>query len=374
MYAALNNTMSPNRQSGLSIVELMVSLVISMAVMAGAMQVVVSSKKSFIDQDEISFIQTNSRFAMDLLGKDIRMAGYMGCASHRSVQTANSIDDSVGGYLSMHGLEGFDGELNVDDFPADIRDEAIVGTDAIMIRRAGGDNELDVESHNPASATIHLFGDHEYDPGSVLIIADASCRNVGLFQVSGPNSVPANHIVHNTGSVTSNCTKIIKGNFTCNASCGPVSCSGFGTATGEYGPGSKVMEFYSVTYYIAESDVIPGMRSLKRSTLNVDGLPVTTAEELAIGVEDMEILYGVDSSGDGNVDQFRKASEMDLDGDTFITDDEWDQVLTVKLALVFRSKDQVMEVATKKTMAGEDYEDKYLRQVINSTVKIRNRG
>ena len=51
-----------------------------MAVIAGSIQVVVSSKRSFIDQDEVTFIQTNARYALDMMGKDVRMAGYLGCA------------------------------------------------------------------------------------------------------------------------------------------------------------------------------------------------------------------------------------------------------------------------------------------------------
>lgn len=362
------------RQSGLSIVELMVSLVISMAVIAGSVQVVLGSKKSFIDQDEVSFIQTNSRFAMDLLGKDIRMAGYLGCATQDTVQTANSIDNGLGGYLSLHGIRGYEGEVNSDDFPADLKDKVWPGTDAVMIRYASGDNEVSISSHNPASAVIHLFEDHDFPKESILMIADSSCRHVGVFQVSGPNSMPANHIVHNTGGGTNNCTKIIKGNFVCKPSCGPVSCDGFGTATGAYGPGSKVMEFVSRAYFIAESDVLPGVPALKRHVLDTYGTPKIAAEEIALGVEDFEVLYGSDVDGDGNVDQFRKANQMDLNGDGNIDDDDWDQVLTVKLSLVFRSQDPVMHMAEQKTLADKTYNDKYMRQLINSTIRIRNRG
>lgn len=362
------------RQSGLSVVELLVSLVISMAVVAGSVQVVVTSKKNFLDQDEVTFIQTNARFAVDLLSKDIRMAGYMGCATKESMQTANSINDDAGGYISAHGLRGFEGATDTSGFPADIKAEATVGTDAILVRRASEGGELDVSSHNPASAVIHVWQGQEYDPGSTLVIADASCRNVGIFQVSGPNSLPANHINHNTGNGTKNCTKIIKGEFVCDTTCSAVSCGGYGKATGEYGPGSKVMEFVSRVYYIAESDLMPGMPALKRSVLNVDGLPTTSSEELAVGVEDMEILYGVDSDGNGDVDQFRNASEMDLNGDSTVSDDEWDQVLNVKISLVFRSQNPVLPANQARTLAGKDYNDRYMRQLVNSTIKIRNRG
>ena len=214
------------KQRGLSVVELLISLVIGMAVIAGSIQVVVSSKRSFMDQDEVSFIQANARYALDLMGKDIRMAGYLGCATKNSVQLANSIDSDFGGYISLHGLRGFDGETDTSNFPADFKADATTGTDAVLIRRAAEDGELDVSEHNAASAVIHIWDEHSYKEGSTLMIADASCRNIGLFQVTGPNGLPANHINHNTGAgAVKNCTKIIKGSFTCSDTpCGTNEC------------------------------------------------------------------------------------------------------------------------------------------------------
>lgn len=370
MMARIKAPVRRSGQFGLSVVELLVSLVIGMAVVAGAIQVVVGSKRSFIDQDEVTFIQNNARYALDVLSKDIRMAGYLGCAGQESAQIANSIDNDGGGFISLHGLRGFDGETSTNSFPAAYRADAMVGTDSILIRRAADSGELGVSSHNPNAATIHLWGQHSFPRGTALVIADATCRNVGLFQVSGPNGLPAGHIVHNTGNVN-NCTKIIKGHFVCDSSCGPVSCGGYSGAAGGYGPGSQVMEFVSRGYYIGESNAIPGMPALKRQVLNASS---TSSEELALGVEAMELVYGVDTTMDGSVDQYRKASEMDLNGDGVITEDEWDQVLAVKVSLVFRSQNPVLPTPEKRILAGKEFDDRYMRQLVSSTFRIRNRG
>lgn len=360
-------------QRGLSVVELLISLVIGMAVIAGSIQVVVSSKKSFVDQDEVTFIQTNARYALDMMGKDIRMAGYLGCAAQNTVQMANSIDNNANGYVSLHGLQGFEGEVNTSGFPSDFKDIATSGTDAILIRRAS-DTEMDVERHVGTAATIHLWDEHSYKKGSTLLIADASCRNVGLFEVTGPVGLPANHIVHNKGNGTDNCTKVIKGNFVCSATCTANKCGGYTAAAGSYGPGSKIMEFVAHAYYIGESTVMPGMPALRRQVFNANGPASTSSEEIALGVEDMEILYGIDSNKDGNVDQQRKASEMDLNGNGTISEDEWDQAISVQVSLVFRSQMPVLSANEAKTLAGKDYNDRYMRQVVNSTFRVRNRG
>jgi len=374
MYVTTSFSPCGNQQRGLSLVELLISMVIGMAVIAGSLQVVVSSKDSFVDQEEMVFIQTNARYALDLISKDIRMAGYMGCATQNSMQSANSIDNDEGGFISLHGLEGFEGGVNTNTFPTAIKSSATTGTDAILVRHASTSRELDVKSHNAASAVIHVWGQHDFAKGSTLMIADSTCRNVGIFQVSGPNSIPANHINHNTGSGTNNCTKIIKGDFVCTSSCKATSCGGYGKATGAYGPGSKIMEFSSHAYFIADSTVMPGIPALKRQVFNADGTPGTATEELALGVEDLEILYGVDSDSNGSIDSYLSATNMDLDSSGGISDDEWDQVLSVKISMVFRSNKPVLTTAESKTLAGVTYNDKYVRQLVNATVRIRNRG
>lgn len=127
------------------------------------------------------------------------------------------------------------------------------------------------------------------------------------------------------------------------------------------------MEFVAHAYYIGESTVMPGMPALRRQVFNANGAASTTSEEIALGVEDMEILYGVDSNNDGNVEQMRKASEI-------TSETEWGKVISVQISLVFRSQMPVLSVAEEKTLAGTDYNDRYMRQVINSTIRIRNRG
>lgn len=380
MDAQLNNSSLNSRSiairstHGFSIVELLIAVTIGLIILSGVLNVVLGSKTNKAQQDEITFIQDNARFVVELLSNEIRMAGYMGCASSGTAQMANSINDGHFGFLSMHGLEGYDGDASLGSFPAPMQTLATVGTDALIVRRGDAD-ELSVESHNAASATIALYEQHSFVPGTPLMIADANCRYVGLFQVSSPNanSLPAQKIVHNTGAVTSNCTKIIRGNFVCNASCGPVSCSGFGTATGTYGPGSKVMRFISRAYFIGQSNVMTGMPALKRQSLVMETALTTRAEEIAQGVENMQLLYGVDSNADGDVNQYRTAAQMDVDGNSTIDANDWDKVKSVRIALVFRSQNPVLPSNQTQVLNGVTYNDRYLRQAVNSTVVIRNK-
>ncbi|RYZ96203.1 MAG: hypothetical protein EOO68_17235 [Moraxellaceae bacterium] len=287
---------------------------------------------------------------------------------------ANSIDGNFFSFVSMGGLEGFDGQTSVSGFPQPLRTQATVGSDAFIIRR-GDSDELAVESHVAASATISLYKQHSYPPGTPLMIADANCRYVGLFQVSAPNAnaLPASKIVHNTGSGTNNCTKIVRGSFVCNAACTPVNCNGYGTTTGSYGPGSKVMRFISRAYFIGPSNVYTGMPALKRQSLVMDTTLTTRSEEIAQGVEDMQVLYGVDTNADGDVNQYRTAAQMDVDSSGVINGSDWDKVKSVRIALVFRSEKPVAPSNQTQVINGVTYNDRYIRQAVTSTVAIRNR-
>ena len=63
---------------GFSMVELMVALVITLILLAGIGQIFLSSKKSFVIQNNLARIQENGRYAMDVVASDLRRAGYWG--------------------------------------------------------------------------------------------------------------------------------------------------------------------------------------------------------------------------------------------------------------------------------------------------------
>lgn len=65
-----------SRHRGFTLVELMVALVISLLLMAGVIQVYLSSKQSYRLQDNVARIQESGRLATEILTRYIRLAGY----------------------------------------------------------------------------------------------------------------------------------------------------------------------------------------------------------------------------------------------------------------------------------------------------------
>ena len=63
-------------QHGFSLIELMIAITLSLILMAGAMQFMASSRQTFELNGDISRIQENGRIAMDILVRELRMAGY----------------------------------------------------------------------------------------------------------------------------------------------------------------------------------------------------------------------------------------------------------------------------------------------------------
>lgn len=63
-------------QRGLTLVEILVAMVISAFLIAGVIQIFISSKQTYRSYDALSRIQENGRFALETMSRDIRAAGY----------------------------------------------------------------------------------------------------------------------------------------------------------------------------------------------------------------------------------------------------------------------------------------------------------
>ncbi|MDO6563630.1 PilW family protein [Amphritea sp. 1_MG-2023] len=334
------------KQSGLSLIELMIAITIGLVMTGAVIQVYVQSSSSYQLQDELSYIQENGRYGLSEVIKELRMAGYSSCGSGAKV--ANSVESGADMQFAYgligYGVDSTDsmvttGAIAVSDYPAELTD-AWDGTDALQIYKANPDNALYVTSHNPNSATIHIKGTHAYKPDTIMVLVDEGCSQVGIFAITGPtnNNDNANHLNHNTGSGTvENCTKFLGGQFT---------CSSGAPESKEYGPGSKVMSIDRTLYYIRNSGDDASIPGLYRSVF--DG----ATEEVVQGVEDMMISFGLDTDDDGVANQYLTARN--------IKETEWVDVMSARVSFVMRSRNQV--------------DGDFVRKTLTATTKLRNRG
>lgn len=354
----------PSSIRGLTLVEIMIALVLSLLLSAGAIQIYLSNKTSYETSEALSRIQENGRFAIEFLTKEIRMAGFVGCSV---TKIANSVDDTSGNwkYDFNNSVLGFDGGNST--FPSEISSNVISGSDAIIISR-GDDTDLYIDSHVASSATIHLTSNHDIKQGEILMIADCINSQAGIFQMSNVNNNNTIDVVdHNTGSGTTpgNCTKILKGNFDCSDLSGAVSA--------DYNEESKLLRMKNSIFYIAngrnnsQGAAIP---SLYHTYLAAGGgNAVALTEELLEGIENFQILYGIDTdaTADGVANRYVTANN--------VTD--WNKVTSVRLFLLARSIEPTGGGVKPYTYMGTQsttHTDSYIRRQFTATIQVRNHG
>jgi hypothetical protein len=105
--------------------------------------------------------------------------------------------------------------------------------------------------------------------------------------------------------------------------------------------------------------------------------PKLVAEEIAYGVDDFQVQYGVDdasicgtgTSNDNSVDCFVDAPAAGSS--------TWDKIIAARIWLLVRAEcpETGFDNMSTYTMAGVDHTpgDKYRRQLYTSTIRLRNR-
>jgi len=130
---------SLRRMAGVSLIELMISILLGMLVLAALVQVFASTSASRTELERTSRQIENGRFAMDVLSDEIRMAGFYGEYNLAQEGIPATIPDpcstvATDWKLAMRiHLQGFDNGTGV---PACVPGNRKAGTDVLVVRRA----------------------------------------------------------------------------------------------------------------------------------------------------------------------------------------------------------------------------------------------
>jgi type IV pilus assembly protein PilW len=356
-------------QQGLSLVEIMVAMIVGLMLTAGVLQVYGSSKQAYRLADNLSRMQENARFGMEILARDIRMAGFIPCRPTANV--ANTINGGTGLLTDFfsRAVAGYDGTSS--DFAGSGLPNAgstpglrVAGADAIAVLR-GSDHVFSVTAHNPNAANFKINATPNFNDGDVMLVCDAD--QSAIFQAT--NVSPTNvTVVHNEGTGTpGNCNKFLGGS-------GYVDCVNNPAFTAyTFGPGSQLVRFEGVAYYIGVS-ASGTTRSLYRRRLGVAA--VTRTDELLEGIENMQIVYGLDTDQDGEAERYVAADSVAT----------WNDVVSVRVGLLVHTPEQVAAGTdnTSYNVAGIVIDDsgtavthpadRRQRYVVTSTIDLRNRG
>lgn len=350
-----------NTQRGYTLIELMIALTIGAFLTGGLLQLYIGSKRSYNVQTVLSELQEVGRYTLTSMVADIRMAGFMGCGAATgvvNVLNGASANWEINAETALRGFEG-----GVSTFPADFSSDVISGTDAITILRAVPDDNYVVQAHVPATATITLKAQHDLQQSEILAITD--CLNTSVFQMTNANAAStATTIQHsNAGTTPGNCTTGLGS---------PLDCSTTAGTAYQYDTDAFVMRIISRAYYIGTG--ASGRNALFRLDTNNNGA-LGAPVELAEGVQDMQLVYGVDTDGDGAVDTYERADAL--------TAATWGNVLSVQVNVLVESEDDrlsdqpqsyVLFDGTAASTTPVVPTDNRLRRVYSSTTTVRNRA
>ena len=320
-----------SRQTGMTLVEVMIAMLLGVFLMGGVLQVFASSRQTYRVHEATSRMQENGRMALEVLSRDIRMADFWGCASDPS-NFVNNLDTTGTGYVDFlaGGIGGTEG--------------AAGAPDSLMLR-GGIDSGLSVEPpYGPqASANIKIQANNGLEQDDIVFVADCSAGDI--FQITNANPDTSGVVVHNTGNGD-------PGNYNVtNPGCPGANAHCLSKV---YGGDASMMLTQETSYSIA-------MGSEGQPALFRNGL------EFLDGIENLQILFGEDIDASGIANYYVPADQVA----------DMANVISIRFAVVVRSYDDNLTGGLTQnynlfgtTIAAPDNR---LRQVYTSTVAVRNR-
>lgn len=301
-------------QQGLTLVELMVAITAGLLLLAGIVQILISTKANYRLQEAMARMQEDGRVAMHFLSEDIRKTDYWGCQPDISDMT-NGLNSGGEGYINIGngGVEGTEGGAD---------------PDTLTLRGGAGNGATVVDPFMPTpSSALFVSADADLEDGDILIVSD--CTGGDVFQATNVSTTGSKTtVVHNPGG-----------------SATPGNASG--DLSKVYRGDASIYKLQEITYSIQNG--ASGEPALFRSENGV-------AQELVEGVEDMQILYGEDTTGDGTADRYVQADAAGLD---------MEAVVSIRVILTLRSADFLS--------LDDSGADRRIRRYFTTTVALRNR-
>jgi len=339
------------KQLGLSLVELMISITLGLVLMAGVIQIFLSTKASFTVQQGMSRIQETGRMAMEFIGRDLRTASQMGCVRTftPTFSSPNVVDQpatNLGGLNKDFtvGLIGYD-------------TPALLGASVPLVQSIGGM----VPTAN----------------SNILVIRGATEKG---FPVASQNTANAVTVFANNANIVNNCIDGLCVNsaavisdcdsgriFRVNAlaQAGQLLTVTHGgnwdvsISQNSYNERPEVFVYplHTIVYFVAPS---PSANNEPALWQRVDTQP---AQELILGVERIRFTYRFGLN-------YIAASAVPVDG--------WRDVSAVRVDFVVRGQEEnALEAAQSYIFPGDAAatvpNDRRIRQLFSNTFSVRTR-
>jgi type IV pilus assembly protein PilW len=250
-------------------------------------QIYLSSKQAYRVQEALARVQENGRIAMEFLTKDIRMAGFQGCANIEMIVPRIIVDppssvDFTPGRVAF-GYEGSSSSWNP-SLPPSVNN-VVADTDVLTLQHASDCGAQLTGNMTADNANIQLASAQScgFEAGDVLIISD--CLNADIFK--------ATSVSHGSGTIT-----IAHAN----------NMNIDNRLSKAYPTDAQLFQLDSVTYFIRDADGTgprrPGLWRLENDEPTGGDNPM----ELVEGVVNMQVLYGEDMDNDNTTNRYVPAN------------------------------------------------------------------
>lgn len=365
--------LNTQKQSGLSLIELLISMLLGAMVLAGVFQVFASTKSSNKLLQAEAQIQENARYAFTIITSIVQEAGNFGCQPSNSLSTTSIVNIANNTFRPGRVIEGWEAAGS----------------------SYGANYYPDVGSGVASTGSLHwVTSDNAAkDPGTyakrfsdVFKVWYTKKARGSVTAVAG-NVLTFNPIDIETGDIVTinDCQSLV---FAQACECEDSSCDDLDTSinidpTACATPGNNAFTTSNINIPTAEISVLEaalffvGKRandSHNVPTLFIrhlgDDATLSDKEEILEGVESMQVLYGEDTNNDKSPNYYVTADDVV----------NWNNVISLKISLLLRSsKNKIIKEAQSLDFNGTqmtitDPNDRYLRRVFTSTISLRNRN
>lgn len=370
----------PHAMKGLSLIELLIAMTMGLALTVGVSQVYVANNQTDRDQEARARMQESGRFALNYLTQEFRMAGYLGClATIDENSINNTLDGPPASFQPTMGLQGWEAASSSPGVISNSTNNtavastaggtwsssggsvldtfnAVPGTDVVRVwSSAGTGAAINSITPNPGSTDVNS-GVIDIEAGDILLLSD--CERADWVQACDVQDVGGGASIKSALSAT-----CVPGN---------VATRPLVTQTG-----GELVKLRGTTLYIGKrDDLATNPPSLFRRELGQTAA-AGAAEELIEGVENFQVLYGVNTDND---------SMKTIDGYVVATSvGDWSNVISVRISVLVQSIEDNMRPSPQPyTFNGVLYDgtagngslpaDTRLRRVFTTTTTLRNRA
>jgi|TARA_B110000879_G_scaffold127041_1_gene167457 type IV pilus assembly protein PilW len=301
-------------QGGFSLVELLIAVALGILLSWAILDVTLNSSRTAREVELTSEMVENGRYLSHLLKSEIRLAGFYGRLENYSNGTVAQ-PNPCSGLTAAELVNGMTFPLfGLDGVAAGDTtcngDILLTGSDALLIRRA---------DTNFVTSTVGLDSNQHYLQGTITAM------------------------VLDTGTNKTNFNLLEKDATTL----------------------APIRQYHQTIYYVDDSNVFKRLRLVNGAY---------TPEPLIEGVDDFQLVYGIDRSGDGIPNaEGANAAFVELPASAI----EWENVVSVKIFLVLSSTNPApglndAKIYSYADKAGITFSDSKKRRLFSSVARLTN--